>query len=345
MNAGDELVFAQQRENFKQIALLIDEAQTISICAHTDPDGDALGSGLALAQIIRQRWNDKHVTNLLADDADVPRLYQFLPDADTFVRASAYQGTPDLFISVDLPAASRLNHAQAVLERSHKVAVFDHHPSNDPFGTVAVVRPDAAATGVIMAEFALFLGIYITSDIANCLFCAIATDTGRFQYQNADSEAFECASMLVDAGASPSLISLNVYQSFRLAYLHLESLVMGRIVTFDKGRIAYSYATHDDLERTGAYPDECDGLVDIVRSVEGSQIALFLKETADGHVRGNLRSKGDWDISLVAREMGGGGHKVAAGFSVCTGIDDALSAVLPKLQAVLAQPLDTVVQE
>lgn len=336
MNVGDEQVFAEQREVFGKISALIDGAQTIAICAHTDPDGDALGSGLALAQVIRQRWEDKDVTNLLADDAPVPRLYRFMPGADRFVHASEYEKDPDLFISVDLPAKNRLNNGRAVLERSGKVAVFDHHPSNAPFGDVALVRPDAAATGVIIAEFALFLGVQITPDIANCLFCAIVTDTGRFQYQNADSEAFECASMLVDAGASPSQISLNVYQSFRLAYLHLESVVMGRIVTFDKGRIAYSYATRADLERTGALPDECDGLIDIVRSVEGSEVALFLKELPDGSVRGNLRSKGMWDISSVARAMGGGGHKAAAGFTVHCGIDAALAQALPQLQAILA---------
>ena len=335
MNAGDEQVFAEQREKFGKISALIDEATEIVVCAHTDPDGDALGSGLALAQIISQHWEGKHVTNLLADDAPLPRLYRFLPGTDGFVHASDYEGTPDLFIVVDLSVASRLNTAQPVLERARHIAIMDHHPSTTPFGDVALIRPDAAA-GVVIAEFGLFLGAHFTADIANCLFCAIVTDTGRFQYQNADSEAFECASMLVDAGASPSMISLNVYQSFRLAYLHLESVVMGRIVTFDHGRIAYSYATRNDLERTGAHLDECDGLIDVVRSVEGSEVALFLKELPDGTVRGNLRSKGKHDISGVARSLGGGGHKAAAGFTSPDGIDATLVYVLPQLQAVLA---------
>lgn len=336
MNAGDEQVFAEQREKFGKISSLIEEAREIVVCAHTDPDGDALGSGLALAQIISQHWRGKHVTNLLADDAPVPRLYRFLDGAGGFVHASDYTGTPDLFIVVDLSVAPRLNKAQAVLERSRHVAIMDHHPCTMPFGDVSLIRPDAAAAGVIIAEFGLFLGAHFTPQIANCLFCAIVTDTGRFQYQNADSEAFECASMLVDAGASPSMISLNVYQSFRLAYLHLESVVMGRIVTFDHGRIAYSYATRNDLERTGARPDECDGLIDIVRSVEGSEVALFLKELPDGKVRGNLRSKGNHDISGVARSLGGGGHRAAAGFTSDDGIDATLAFVLPQLQAVLA---------
>lgn len=335
MNAGDELLFIEQREKFAKISELIEAASEIVVCAHTNPDGDALGSGLALAQLICQQWEGKHVTNLLADDGPIPRLYRFLPGADTFVHVDEYEGDPDLFIAVDLSIASRLNRGQEVMERAKHVAILDHHPTDNPFGDVALIRSDAAAAGVVIAEFALYLGASITPDIANCLFCAIVTDTGRFQFQNADSEAFECASMLVDAGASPSMISLNVYQSFRLAYLHLESVVMGRIVTFSGGRIAYSYATRTDLERTGASPDECDGLIDIVRSVEGAELALFLKETSDGKVRGNLRSKGELDISGVARAMGGGGHKAAAGFTSDCGIDATLAAVLPQLQAVL----------
>lgn len=332
MDVANQKEFASQREKFGRICKLIDEAQTICICAHTNPDGDALGSGLALYQLISQHWQGKKVTNILADDTgEIPRLYRFMPETDSFVHACDYEGTPDLFIVLDLSSPARLNNAQALMERSRHIAIMDHHPTDEPFGDVALIRPDAAATGVIIAEFALYIGAEITPDIANCLFCAIVTDTGRFQYQNADSEAFECASMLVDAGASPSLISLNVYQSFRLAYLHLESLVMGRIVTFEQGRIAYSYAMRTDLERTGARPDECDGLIDVVRSVEGSEVALFLKENADGSIRGNLRSKGEHDISGVAAAMGGGGHKAAAGFTTNLGIDATLAQVLPML--------------
>jgi phosphoesterase RecJ-like protein len=231
-----------------------------------------------------------------------------------------------------------MNHGADVLARSGHSLVIDHHPADAPFGDVSVSRPDAAATGVIVAELALALEIDITPELALNLLCAIVTDTGRFQYQNADSEAFEIASMLVDAGASPSLISLNVYQSFRLAYLHLESVVMGRILTFAEGRISYSYATLADLERTGALPDECDGLIDVVRSVEGSEVALFLKETVDGKVRGNLRAKGDLDVSSVAKSLGGGGHRAAAGFTAEGDIDDVLSAALPKLQQLVAAP-------
>lgn len=326
-----------QVASFDEVTRLLEDASTIAVCAHTSPDGDALGSELALIELIETRWPNKTVIGLLADDDVVPRIYQFLPGADRLVRAASYEGSPDVFFCVDLSQPGRLADAEAVLARSAHAVVLDHHPSGERFWDAGVVRPEAAAAGVLVAEYALHLQGSLTPSMAQCLLCALMTDTGRFQYQNANGEAFRVASALVDAGASPSEVALRVYQSDRLGYLHLSATVMGRITTFERGKIAYSYATSADFAATGVPVAECDGLVDLVRRVDGSEIALFLKEVPGGKVRGNLRAKSDRDISCVAREMGGGGHPAAAGFTVEGDIDQALSVVLPKLRALYAQ--------
>ncbi|MCR8907513.1 MULTISPECIES: DHH family phosphoesterase [Atopobiaceae] len=328
---------AGQDAQFDAICRLIEGARTIAICAHTSPDGDALGSGLALAEVIERTWPGREVTGLLADNDVVPRIYEFLPGVERLVRACDYEGAPDLFICVDLSQPSRLADARAVLERSAHVAVLDHHPCDEPCWDAGVVRPDAAAAGVIVTEFARHAGCELTPTMAQNLLCALMTDTGCFQYQNADGEAFRVASALVEAGGSPSEVSLHVYQSDRLSYLHLSATVMGRIVTFERGKIAYSYATSADFAATGVPVAECDGLVDLVRRVDGCEVALFLKEVPGGKVRGNLRAKSARDISAIAREMGGGGHPAAAGFTVEGDIDQALSTVLPKLRALYAE--------
>ncbi|WP_321970847.1 DHH family phosphoesterase [Paratractidigestivibacter sp.] len=327
----------QEAAEFDRVRALIEEASGIAVCAHTSPDGDAIGSCLALAEIIESQWPDKSVTVLLADDDDVPRTYSFLPGVERHVHVADYDRDPDLFICVDLSQPSRLNLAEAVLARAKKVAVLDHHPSSECFWDAGVVRPDAAAAGVIVAEFALHVGTGLTATMAQNLMCAIVTDTGRFQYSNADGEAFEVASMLVDAGASPSEIALHVYQSDRLAYIHLCAVIMARISTFGHGKIAYSYATAADFKANDVPLAECDGLIDLVRCVDGSEVALFLKEVPGGKVRGNLRSKCDLDISGIARELGGGGHKAAAGFTVEGTIDDALAAALPRLHQLFVE--------
>mgnify|MGYP001203494927 FL=1 len=326
----------RQAAAYDRITELIEAAQTIVVCAHTNPDGDALGSTLGMVDLISHCWPAKQVRGLLADTAPVPRIYSFLSGTTRLIHARDYKGSPDLFISVDLSVSSRMADGEAVLARSAHSVIIDHHPCDEPFADVSLIRSDAAAAGVLIAEYALYLNQPLSEAFSKSLLCAIITDTGRFQYQNTNAEALFIAARLVEAGASPAEVSLNVYQSFQLEFLHLKAAVMGRIVTFAHGKIAYSYATAADIERTGASLDECDGLVDVVRSVADSEVALFLKEVPGNLVRGNLRSKNSIDVSGVARAFGGGGHKAAAGFTIEGDIDEALSEVLPKLRCLFS---------
>jgi phosphoesterase RecJ-like protein len=324
---------------FDDLSGLIEGSRTIALCAHTNPDGDAIGSVLGLAGIIEAKWPGKQVTCLLADPDPVPRSYRFLPGSDAYVNAKDFDATSDLFICVDLPSADdRLEDALPVARRAARLAVIDHHPTDDVSGDVRITRPDAAAAGVVVAEFGMHLGLELTFDIAQCLMCAIVTDTGRFQYQNTDGESLKIASLLVDAGANPADISLHVYQSYRIEYLHLEAQVMSRIKTVAHGRVAYSYATLADIEGAGCVPAECEGLIDVVRTVDGSEVALFVKEVAPGKCRGNLRAKGGQDVSAVARQLGGGGHVAAAGFTCEGDIHDIVSRALALLEQALESP-------
>ncbi len=326
----------RQERGFCELSEAITRARTIAICAHMSPDGDALGSELSLAAIIRERWPEKRVHCLLAEHKEVPRHLRFLPMIDELVPPREAPEAPDLFIAVDLSVASRLADARATMERAREVFVIDHHPTKRPFGDGAIMRPDVAACGVVILEYALYLDAAVTRDVAMLLFCAIMTDTGRFQYQNANAEAFWAAGKLVAAGADPSVVALNVYQSMRLSYLRLESVVMGRITTLLDGRIAFSWVFWEDFEATGAGEDESEGLVDIVRSVEGAEVALLLRETPEGAIRGNLRSKSEIDVSGLATELGGGGHAAAAGFSLGkVSLEAAKETVLPKLEALV----------
>ncbi|MDY2776838.1 MAG: bifunctional oligoribonuclease/PAP phosphatase NrnA [Collinsella sp.] len=315
----------------------IEAARTIAISGHTSPDGDALGSALGLGLSLEAAFPEKEIVFLLADDAPVPRVYRFLEGADRMVPASSYEGRPDLFISVDSPTLERLADSAAVVKRALGRVVIDHHPSREEFGDAAVRVTAAAATAVLVEELIEAGGWPCSPSIATCLLTGLVTDTGRFQYQNANPAAFACASRLVDAGGDPSRISLEVYQSQRLEYLRLESVVMARIATVAEGRVAYSYAYRSDLEEFGVSSDECDGLIDVVRSVQGSELCLFLKESSEGVVRGNLRSKGKRDISVIAAAHNGGGHAVAAGFTFHGTVEEALSTILPELEALAEQ--------
>lgn len=314
---------------------LIEDAQTIAICGHVNPDGDAIGSALALGLSLRRRYPDKAVSCLLPNDNPVPRVYRFLPGAADMTPASSYPLDPDLFISVDVPVLERLGDAALVAQRSAAVVTIDHHPARSEFANVVVRRPDAAACAVLIDDFLIYAGFAVDPAVANCLLTGLVTDTGRFQYQNADPAAFVCASRLVHAGADPALVSLRVYQSQRLEYLHLESIVMGRIDTCADGKVAYSYALESDLAEHGVSADECDGLVDVVRSIDGAEVCLFLREVAKGEIRGNLRSKCALNISDIAARHNGGGHAAAAGFTFYGSVEEALTELLPELSALV----------
>ena len=265
----------------------VEGARTIAISGHTNPDGDALGSVLGLGASIRRSFPTSASTFCLPTMAPSRAYTAFCPcrGAGAAVRhAEAY----DLFISVDVPTLERLEDSAAVAKQARGRVVIDHHPSREEFGDVTVRVTSAAATAVLVYELLDAAGWPCTPDIASCLLTGLMTDTGRFQYQNANPSAFACASRLVDAGAQPARIALEVYQSQRIEYLHLESIVMSRIETHACGRVAYSYAFASDLVECGVKPAECDGLVDIVRQVDGSELCLFLRESEPGVVRGNF---------------------------------------------------------
>ena len=311
---------------------LIFSAQTIAISGHTSPDGDSLGSSLGLGLAIKSKFPHKDVTVLLADDAACPRIYRFLPNSEHLMYASRYDKNPDLFICVDAPAPSRIANSAQVLNRSSKVLVIDHHPSDTIFSDVTLRNTDSAAAAAIVTRFLerICPGI-INAPIATCLYTGLVTDTGRFQYQNATPNAFAVAMLLVNRGASPSQVALHVYQSKRIEYMHLESIVLGHIAVTAQGRVAYSYCTHDDLHDCGVKKDECDGLIDLVRSVAGAKVCLFLRDEGNGLVRGNLRSKDLHDVSSIASRLGGGGHAAAAGFTFEGSLEQALDTTLPLL--------------
>ena len=313
MTNSADLASCESADIQRRILELIEDAFSIAISGHTSPDGDALGSVLGLGLSLMKFFPNKDIALLLADDDPVPRIYRFMEGSDRLVPASAYTGNPDLFISVDVPVVERLNNSAEVLRRSKHVVCFDHHPAREEFAELSLRRVEAAA-------------------------CAMVTDTGRFQYQNADAAAFHAASRLVAHGADPARVALEVYQSMRVEFLHLKSIVMGRIKTVAHGRVAYSYAYQSDLEACGVTSDECDGLVDVVRSVMGVEVCMFLKGIeGDTKVRGNLRSKGDLDVSEIAANFGGGGHHAAAGFSNNGTIRETLAVALPMLAELVGE--------
>ncbi len=307
----------------------IEAAQEIVVCGHINPDGDCIGSTLALTLALAAAG--KNVVPLIAD-ANFPTAFEFLEGYSQVISAADYEGTPDLFIAVDVPKADRT--AEAVFERAADSLMIDHHQRQADWAGLAFIDSDAASASMLVWDALGQWGFERTPAIAAAAYAGLMTDTGSFRYQNADGAAFAAAGEMVAAGADPALCAKMVFQQRTMAGLTLETRVIERAQFFFDGRVVLSWASVADFEELGASHDDGEGLVDVIRSLAGIEVAVMLR-LQDGFIRGSLRAKNSVDVSVAAKAMNGGGHAAAAGFRLEESLEEAIETVKTELAKVL----------
>lgn len=323
MNANGKMVPLQQ------IATELKLADDMVICGHVSPDGDCLGSALALAHALRKLG--KKVTCLLARDEHIDRGLRFLPGLEDMVVAADYVGQVNTFVSVDVPHADRMGlDAKYLHSNARDTISIDHHQSDGPMSRVNYTDDEAPATAMIVWELVKLLGVEVDETIATCCYTGLVTDCGRFAYQNSTIEAFIMASEMVAAGARPADVARQVYYNRSKASLSLEKRMLDRVEYLCDGAAAISYLKRSDFVETNGVKADAEPLIDVIRSVHGVRVACMLREQ-DGQVRGSLRAKDDIDVSVIATKFNGGGHKAAAGFTVRGSMKDALRLVKKEL--------------
>jgi phosphoesterase RecJ-like protein len=292
------------------------------LTTHENPDGDALGSLLATKLALDQLGKDSVM--VLYGDAPLPGEYQFMPLAELHRRWPADVSERAL-VAVDCANESRIADPD-VLGRVPFSINIDHHHDNTRFGDVNLVVADASSTSEILRDLFDELGVELTPDIAEPLYIALVTDTGRFQYANTTPKALRLAADLVEAGADVHRIFQGVYESVQFAKLKLLARALDRAQVFEGGRIVVSYLLRTDFAEVGAAEPYSEGIIDYLRAVEGADMAVLIREPprADGPTRRvSLRASIDeLDVSAIARKSGGGGHRQAAGFSSEASIDE-----------------------
>jgi phosphoesterase RecJ-like protein len=303
------------------------ESRKAAVCGHVDPDGDAVGSLLGLALALESLGIE--VTRLTADDRPPPDTYAFLPGFDGFRRPDPGL-VCDTFVTLDTPDPERLGTARTLAEAAGRVLVLDHHPDAVDFGDVNLLDAEAAAVGQMI--WRLLPSMETTPDgaTATCLYTALVTDTGRFQYSNTSPEALRVAAEMLDHGVDVSEVYRRLYESTRLEGLALRGRVLSRIAPANDGRVAWTWLDEADLAETGAQAEDMENLVDAVRVVRGVEVVFLAKAGADA-CKVSLRAKGDFDVGAVARVMGGGGHRAAAGFTSALTKDAVVERLLPLL--------------
>jgi phosphoesterase RecJ-like protein len=292
------------------------------VVSHENPDGDSLGSLLATTLALRQLGKDAIM--YLSGDTPIPREYGFMPFDDLTHEVPA-DIRERVLVAVDCAKADRIGPNPEPLLQASVTVDIDHHHDNSRFGDVNLIVSEASSTGEVLRDVFREIGVELTPEIAEPLYIALVTDTGRFQYANTTAKALRLAAELVEAGADVHEVFQQVYESVEFAKLKLLARALERARVLEGGRIVVSVLLRDDFEEVGAVEAYSEGIIDYLRAVEGSELAVLIREPpregGPTH-RVSLRSSVDeLDVSAIARLFGGGGHRQAAGFSSEESID------------------------
>ena len=291
---------------------LIKTNDNIFIVSHISPDGDNMGSSLALMWALEKK--NKNVTVLESDL--IPDDFKFLPGSDSIKPYNENLGDIDLLIALDCGDEERLGLNKELLERSNKVLNIDHHVSNTNFGDVNVVDPDASATGELVYELVKAMDISIDKNIAENLYTAISTDTGSFKYDSTTSKTHRIVAELLDTGIDKNKININIYENMSFSKMNLLREAFKTLETFKGKRIATMEVTQDMLSETETSMEDAEGIISFIRNLDTVEVAVLLKERKEKSIKVSLRTKKDVDASKICKIFGGGGHKRAAGCTI-----------------------------
>lgn len=301
-------------------------AKTILLFPHVNMDGDTLGSAVALCYALRKM--DKECYVLIEDD--IPANLTFL-DNNYCTKDMSILPVQDLSICIDCGDANRFALRKEKFNQGKKSICIDHHLTTVQYCDINLVDSNAAATGQLIYHILLALGVKMNQEIGEAIFAAITTDTGNFQYSNTTKETHEIVAALYDAGIDSNKVSVCLYENVRLERLLIQNKALSTLTTLCGGKVAMAYVTQEMIKEVGASMDETEGVVELLRSISGIEIAAFLKETEPEKVKISLRAKGKANVSGIAETIGGGGHAKAAGCTINKNLTEAFDEIEEEL--------------
>ena len=289
------------------------------MASHINPDGDAIGSLLAMGLFLRSL--NKNIT--LYNETPIPAVYRFLPRVELIVQELDENTAYDMAVVLDCGDISRIGSRVAFFKSIGCVVNIDHHVTNKRFGHYYYVDPRACATCEIIHRFIKFRNEPISKEIANAIYTGIFTDTGSFRFSNTTRSAFTICEEMVSAGVDPFTVAQHVYGKYSLGRIKLLNLALNSIETSKDGTVSMMTVTQGMLKKTGTQPEDADGMINYARRIADVKVAIMIQEQLNGFEETNeklyhvsLRSDGSVDVSKIAGFYGGGGHKSAAGFSI-----------------------------
>jgi len=311
----------------EQICQAIRDAATILVSTHERPDGDALGSELALLEIAHHLGKTAEVVN----PSPVPHIYQFLPLADRVRRTPRRSRNPDLAIVLDAPHLGRVRDIRPSFDRARRSINIDHHDGNDHFASINWVDTTASATGQMLLPVVEHLGT-VTTTIATNLYVTLLTDTGRFTYSNTTADCFRVAARLVSFGADPNAIARQLYQNNTPEMLRIAAKALASLKLYDNDRIAVISLRHGDFTRIGVSPIDTQDFAEVPRDIEGVRVGVFIREESPESFKVSLRANPGVNVADIARVFGGGGHPLAAGCVLQGSLVNVRNALLREIR-------------
>ncbi|GAA2867105.1 DHH family phosphoesterase [Nonomuraea rubra] len=310
---------------------LIGRHDEVALACHVNPDGDALGSMLAVAFVLRSMgkrvvasFGDRHFA--------VPRLLGFLPGQEMLVPPEEYPAAPELMIVFDCSTFERVGLLGANAASAREVIVVDHHPSNTGFGTLDLIDANAAATAMLAEQLVYRLGGRLDRDIAICLYAGLVTDTGSFRYSSTTPAVHQMAARLVATGLRTDEIARELWDRSPFGYLKVLAHALERVTL--EGGLVWTYVSRVDRAAYGLPYSELEGIIDIVRRADEAEVAVVLKEDDHGDWQVSTRSKGTVDVAAVCAALGGGGHHNAAGYTSYETVEETMAKFRRELRRV-----------
>ncbi|HWS92058.1 MAG TPA: bifunctional oligoribonuclease/PAP phosphatase NrnA [Mycobacterium sp.] len=304
---------------------LLSRAATIGVVAHVHPDADTIGAGLAMALVLEKSGKDVQVS--FAAPATLPESLASLPGCHLMVSPDAMRRDVDLVVTVDVPSVKRLGGLGDLAGPGRQVLVIDHHASNDMFGTANFIDLSADSTTMMIADILDTWGKPIDPDVAHCIYAGLTTDTGSFRW--ASARALRLAARLVDVGVDNAAISRTLMDTHPFVWLPLLSRVLGtaQLLPDAVGGRGLVYAVVEHRDWISSRPEEVESIVDIVRTTQQAEVAAVFKEVDPRQWSVSMRAKAEVDVAAVASVFGGGGHRLAAGYTTSGSIDDAVASL------------------
>jgi bifunctional oligoribonuclease and PAP phosphatase NrnA len=313
-------------------AEVLSGANDVAMACHLNPDADALGSMLGLSAFLRSR-GVRTVCSYPNEPMELPSWAALLPGSDELVAVRDFPKQPAVMVTCDCAAFDRLGSLGATATRAHEVIWIDHHRSNDGLGTVSLVDPDASSTCEMVYRLTRAMGGGLPDETAVCLYAGLVTDTGRFQYEATTPETLRIAAELREHPFDHTRLVQALYEDNPEAYLRLVGTALERLEHVEDADLVWTYLTQADLRDAGVHPSDTDDLIDVVRTARDVDVAAIVKQQRDGRFKVSVRSRGAHDLAAVAAAFGGGGHRLAAGYTSAHGPAETIARLASALRS------------